>query len=137
MSQRKPLIRRTFLQERLEILIKRQRNGTATFNELTELDDIVNADPEIRKRIIMESMFMDDTDFNEPTNIPGKENSPILEDAKRQSFLSRLKALINRIFTLRISTEKLRLSFNENSKLFIIIKQSCQKNISFDVQAVP
>ena len=120
MSQRKPLIRRTFLQERLEILIKRQRNGTATFNELTELDAIVNADPEIRKQIIMESMFMDDADFNEPTDIPEKENTPILENAKRQSFLNRLKALISRIFTLKISTGKLRLSFNEKPGLALL-----------------
>ena len=61
MSHRKPPERRTFLQDRLEILIKRQKTGKATFNELTELDAIVNRDPEItRKGSLWESMLMED-----------------------------------------------------------------------------
>jgi hypothetical protein len=45
---------RTFLQDRFEILIKKQRKGTATFLELTELDDIVNRYAVIRDSILDE-----------------------------------------------------------------------------------
>ena len=45
---------RTFLQDRFEILIKKQRKGTATFLELTELDDIVNRYAVIRDTILDE-----------------------------------------------------------------------------------
>jgi hypothetical protein len=51
--------RRTFLQDRFEILIKRQKNGTATFNELTELDEIVNRDPELREKVFREDILME------------------------------------------------------------------------------
>ena len=45
MSSKKQPERRTFLQDRFDILIKRQKSGKATFSELTELDEIVNGDP--------------------------------------------------------------------------------------------
>ena len=54
MNRNRPLIRRTFLQERFEILISRQKRGIATFAELTELDDIVNRNGIIREQVLEE-----------------------------------------------------------------------------------
>jgi hypothetical protein len=101
MSQRKPLIRRTFLQERYEILIKRQQSGKATFNELTELDDIVNRDPSIREIVLIENHFIDNPDDdNEPTIDPIKN---IIKPAQHQNWLSRIRSYIGRIFILPVS----------------------------------
>jgi len=51
MKYRKKLERRTFIEERFEILIKKQKNGRATFSELTELDEIVNLNAAISEKI--------------------------------------------------------------------------------------
>jgi hypothetical protein len=100
MSHRKQPERRTFLQDRFEILIKRQKAGQATFNELTELDEIVNADPEIRDRVIRESMLLEKTDeFSEPTDNSKAENNRYLQQAPHRGLLSWIKSLISRIFT--------------------------------------
>ena len=108
MSHRKKPERRTYLQDRLEILIARQKSGKATFNELTELDDIVNRDPVIRERIIMESLFPDETDgFNDPLKTPETEINPIIK-TQRQSLLSRIKSFISRLFTSQIPVLKVR-----------------------------
>jgi len=66
MKHDKPLIRRTFLQERFMILIERQQAGEATFAELTELDELVNRDPKLRDIILeeMEAPTPIDTPFN-------------------------------------------------------------------------
>jgi len=96
MSHRKPPERRTFLQDRLEILIKRQQSGKATFNELTELDYIVNSDPEIRKRIIMENMLIDD--FQEPSDHIEKEETPLGEPVKQISLFKQFKSFLSNIF---------------------------------------
>jgi hypothetical protein len=96
MSHRKPLERRTFSQDRYEILIKRQKSGKATFNELTELDDIVNRDPTIRERVLIENLFLNDRDDqDEPDNMPEKD---IIKPVQHQSLLSWLKSIISRIF---------------------------------------
>ncbi len=98
---RKPLIRRTFLQERYEILIERQRDGRATFNELTELDDIVNRDPTIREQVLIENLFINarnDQDDDKPKN-------DIIKPVQHHSLLSKLKSLIERVFfTLMIKS---------------------------------
>jgi len=96
MSHRKPLIRRTFLQERYEILIKRQRDGKATFNELTELDDIVNRDPTIREMVLIENYFMPDEDNTGPAT-PAKE---VMKPARQRSLPERLKDFIGRLFVV-------------------------------------
>ncbi len=108
MTQRRELPRRTFLQERLEILIKRQKNGTATFNELTELDMIVNSDLEIRKQIIED--MMDNVDY--PTD---KSDSDVISttlNVKRQNFLSRLKNAITKLIKLQFFAADRLLTFN-------------------------
>lgn len=110
MSHHKQPERRTFLQDRLEILIKKQKLGTASFNELTELDQMVNSDPAIIKKIIMDGLLMDDNgDFIEPLNPPEQENVPNMQPVVHVSMLNRLKALLNRVFYSQISTEKIKL----------------------------
>jgi len=94
MKYRKQLERRTFLQDRFDILIKRQRNGTATFNELTELDDIVNRDPAIRESILTEMQEGESPDDNQLT-----EEVTVVAPIKKQSWFDLIKSFINRWFT--------------------------------------
>jgi hypothetical protein len=93
MKSNKPLIRRTFLQERFDILIKKQRNGHATFNDLTELDDIVNRDPAIRESILEEMHCIDKTPEG-----PSQPEIVNIEPVKQLSLLEQLKTFINRLF---------------------------------------
>jgi hypothetical protein len=101
MGHRKQPERRTFLQDRFDILIKRQKTGMATFSELTELDDIVNRDPELREKVIRESMLMEGTDdFDEPVH--PTDNGPILQPVQNRNLLNRIKSLISRIFNAQL-----------------------------------
>jgi hypothetical protein len=87
--------RRTFLQDRFEILIKRQKNGTATFNELTELDEIVNRDPELREKVFREDILMEKpTDFEEPP----VNDELLAAPEKRRTMFARIKNLLSRLF---------------------------------------
>jgi hypothetical protein len=107
MNHRKQPVRRTYLEDRFEILIKRQKTGVATFSELTELDEIVNRYPEIRNRIILEDMLLEGMDeFNEPTNGPAMEDIPAIPQIQNRSLVSRLKSLLRRIFNSQISIVK-------------------------------
>ena len=89
---RKKLERRTFSQDRYYILIKRQKEGKATFDELTELDEIVNRDPEIREIVLEE---MQDADTPKPSD---DDQIQMLEKPVRKSFIEKIKAFINRLF---------------------------------------
>jgi hypothetical protein len=93
MKHHKQLERRTFLQDRFDILIKRQKNGTATFNELTELDDIVNRDPAIRESILVE---MQEIDTPPDSHLPIEKT--ITEPEKKQGLLDVIFGWINRWF---------------------------------------
>jgi hypothetical protein len=95
MKSNRPLIRRTFLQERFDILIKKQRNGHATFNDLTELDDIVNRDPAIRESILEEMQGIDKTPEG-----PSEPEIINIEPVKQLSLLEQLKAFINKLFII-------------------------------------
>ncbi|QTE39896.1 hypothetical protein ACRQ5D_33475 [Mucilaginibacter sp. P25] len=95
MRHGKQLERRTFNQDRFEILIKRQKNGTATFNELTELDEIVNRDPEIRE-IVLEEMQDADT-----PKLPDDNQIQMVEKPVRKSFIEKIKAFIDRLFAVQ------------------------------------
>ncbi|MDO3640659.1 MAG: hypothetical protein ACTHMI_07245 [Mucilaginibacter sp.] len=101
MSQQKPLIRRTFLQERYEILIKRQREGKATFNELTELDDIVNRDPAIREIVLIENHFIPGADDN--NHIDTDPTNEVMKQPQRRTVFTWLKDLFERIFMLPVT----------------------------------
>ena len=93
MKHGKQLERRTFNQDRFEILITRQKTGKATFNELTELDEIVNRDPDIRE-IVLEEMQDGGT-----TEFPDNDQIEALQKPTRQSILEKIKAFINRLFS--------------------------------------
>ncbi|SEO63608.1 hypothetical protein ACFGVS_29440 [Mucilaginibacter sp. AW1-7] len=93
MKHHKQLERRTFLQDRFDILIKRQKNGTATFNELTELDDIVNRDPAIRESILVE---MQEGDAPDDHALPVEKAA--IEPVKKQGLLDLIRGFINRWF---------------------------------------
>jgi len=107
MNNRKQPVRRTYLEDRFEILMKRQKTGVATFSELTELDEIVNRYPEIRNRIIREDMLLEGMDeFNGPSNDPATEDISAIPQIQNRSLLNRLKSLLARIFNSQISVAK-------------------------------
>ncbi len=119
MSHQKQPERRTFLQERLEILIKKQEEGTATFNELTELDEMVNGDPILREKIIMESLFPEEMkkydDFQNP-----EQSDNIVKQVTRRSLLTRLKSFIDRIFTSHISALKTKILVGRTGQIVFV-----------------
>lgn len=87
MKHNKHLEQRTFLQDRFEILIKKQQAGTATFLELTELDDIVNRHATIRETILQEMREADG-----PPNTPVEDDARFAAKKQTGSLLSRLKS---------------------------------------------
>ncbi|MBV8389200.1 MAG: hypothetical protein JO080_05315 [Mucilaginibacter sp.] len=100
---RKKLERRTFSQDRYYILIKRQREGKATFDELTELDEIVNRVPDIRDLVIRENFGEDDSEIDNPPDAPINQNPILSPTVQRASFWSRVKNWLNRNFMTEIS----------------------------------
>jgi len=86
----KPVIRRTFSQERFEILIKKQKAGEATWRDLTELDEIVNRVPDIRLTILeeMEGQSPD----NDLSEVPPSPTQHI-----RPNFFHKLKLFFDRL----------------------------------------
>lgn len=100
---RKKLERRTFSQDRYYILIKRQKSGKATFNELTELDEIVNRVPDIREKVIIESFFTENIDdTGELPNSPGNNENIHSLPIPRRGVWTRLKSFFNRVFSLHV-----------------------------------
>ena len=102
---RKPLERRTYAQDRYYTLIKRQKAGTATFNELTELDEIVNRVPDIRDIVIRESFGEGEEDTATP-NTPGNGDVVYQKHPETPTSWSRLRGFLHRIFTTQISVTK-------------------------------
>jgi hypothetical protein len=110
MSHHKQPERRTFLQDRFDILIKRQKSGQASFNELTELDEIVNADPVLREKIIRENLLMEDEgDFNEQSNNLEKKENLFAQKVQHRSILKRIQSFLSRIFTSFIYAVKYKI----------------------------
>jgi hypothetical protein len=97
MKHHKQLERRTFSQDRFDILIKRQKSGKATFNELTELDEIVNRDPTIREGILEEMQSL-----NEPLDTPKQEDIIHNQPANPQTLLDKIIAFISRLFMIQV-----------------------------------
>lgn len=100
MRHRKYIERRTFRQDRFEILIKRQKEGTATFNELTELDELVNRDPELREKVIRENILMEDPGVyidDIPPASEGKADLPVGPLVKLNVW-DKIKAFFGRLF---------------------------------------
>jgi hypothetical protein len=94
MKHHKQLERRTFSQDRFDILIKRLRSGSATFKELIELDEIVNRDAAIRESILEEMQAV-----NDPPENPKQEDVMFDQPAKKQTLFDKIMAMINRLFT--------------------------------------
>lgn len=92
MKPQKPLIRRTFLQERFMILIERQQAGEATFEELTELDELVNRDPKLRG-IILEEM----AEPTPPANFPFNEGIKKVALPSQPTLIERLWSYIKNL----------------------------------------
>ena len=95
MKHQKPLIRRTFLQERFEVLIKKQLQGEATFAELTELDELINRDPKL-KHIVLEEMDAG----NNQTRGDKNENASIPPVLKHYSLGEKILAIIKSFYLL-------------------------------------
>ena len=95
MKEQKPLIRRTFLQERFMILIERQQAGEATFAELTELDELVNRDPKLRD-IILEEM----EEATSPTDTPFNEEIKKTELPVQPGLVERVWSFIKNLHLL-------------------------------------
>lgn len=113
MKSNRPLIRRTFSHERFDILIKKQRNGYASFNDLTELDEIVNRDPEIRESILEEIQ-----EQNKPTDGPLKHEIVIITNTRTRNFFEKAKEFMGRLFIV-IEARDLKLALNDEQKLVL------------------
>jgi hypothetical protein len=102
---RKKLERRTFSQDRYYILIKRQKEGKATFSELTELDEIVNRVPDIRDLVIREDFGGEDIEADNPTNGPTNEHLTSTSIVRHPNLLTRIKNWLNRNFIDEVSVD--------------------------------
>lgn len=102
---RKKLERRTFSQDRYYILIKRQKEGKATFSELTELDEIVNRVPDIRDLVIRENFGGEDNETDNPTNEPPNHHLVSTATTTHPNLLSRIKNWLNRTFDAEVSVD--------------------------------
>ncbi|CAN5459989.1 hypothetical protein BH09BAC6_BH09BAC6_23050 [soil metagenome] len=108
--------RRTFLQDRLGILIKKQKNGTASFTELTELDDMVNADPQIRDLFIRESLGLPEPESFDDS---GSIDQPFEQLIKKPRLSDRLRSLVARIFAALSGFVKINIIANRPEPLLI------------------
>lgn len=104
MKHSKNLEQRTFLQDRFEILIKKQKKGEATFTELTELDDIVNKYASIREQILEE--------MHEPNPPSGDNAEDHLHYSHKQPvrILAMIKSFFGRVFTIGIIIPQLSIA---------------------------
>lgn len=102
---RKKLERRTFSQDRYYILIKRQKEGKATFSELTELDEIVNRVPDIRDLVIRENFGEGNNEADDSTNGPINQNLVSTSVTPHPNLLTRIKSWLNRNFIDEVSVD--------------------------------
>ena len=97
MKHQKNLEQRTFLQDRFEILIKKQKTGQATFTELTELDEIVNKYATIREKILEEMH-----DLTVPPDGPAEnENFLYIPQKQSTSMLDKIRSFFERMFMIK------------------------------------
>jgi len=106
MKNGKKLERRTFLQDRFEILIKKQKDGNATFAELTELDDIVNRSAVIRTQILEEMQGISNSSDDETI-----EELPIKFVTGSPSVLQKIKLFFGKLFTLKFANRSFSFHF--------------------------
>jgi hypothetical protein len=96
MKHHKNIEQRTFLQDRFEILIKKQKAGQASFLELTELDDIVNRYGSFREQILEEMK-----EFNEPPEGPIKQDTVYLSQKQAINILDKIKSFFRHLVILK------------------------------------
>ena len=77
------------------ILIERQQAGEATFDELTELDELVNRDPKLRD-IILEEM----QEASPPADTPFNEELKKTELAVQPTLMERVWSFIKNLHLL-------------------------------------
>ncbi len=118
MKHNKKLEQRTFLQERFEILIKKQKAGTATFNELTELDEIVNRNATIRDRILEEMQ-----EFNGPSKGVEPQEFLLIDAKEPFNLWKKVKSFIGRIFTFILG------GINNKAGEFLILPDNSSSRI--------
>jgi len=119
MKHNKNLEQRTFLQDRFEILIKKQKTGQATFSELTELDDIVNKYATIREQILEE---MHET--KPPDESAERENLLYHPQKRTISILDKIRSFFDRMFIVKASAP---FAFNER---LLILQAVLQINMT-------
>ncbi|HVS91283.1 MAG TPA: hypothetical protein VHE59_04575 [Mucilaginibacter sp.] len=95
---RKTIERRTYSQDRYYILIKRQKEGSATLNDLTELDEIINRLPDIREKVIRENFYSDTDETGEVPDDPTIDKSIQDRPAMHQNFWQKIRTLWDRLF---------------------------------------
>src|ERR1700743_2103449 len=105
MKNRKQLERRTFLQDRYDILYKKLKQGEASFAEMTELDDIVNRSAHIREQVLEQMHGMGDSSDDETSN-----NLPVEVIVKPQTLLEKAKLLLGKLFNLKIENSRTSLN---------------------------
>ncbi|MDB5129427.1 hypothetical protein [Mucilaginibacter sp.] len=96
------IIRRTFSQERFEILWKKRKNGQATLRDLTEMDEIVNRDPSVRQFVLEEMENMENPADN--NDLQDMLQQPTVS---HQSITDKIKAFFNRLFNIIAADSKL------------------------------
>ena len=95
------------------ILIERQQAGEATFDELTELDELVNRDPKLRG-IILEEM----KEPTGPSDIPINDQLKKTEIPVQSSLIDRVWSFIKNIHLLYKSAHLICLKKNTTYSIF-------------------
>jgi hypothetical protein len=113
MKNRKQLERRTFLQDRYDILIKKLNEGEASFAELTELDDIVNRSAYIRNQVLSQMQGIDDSSDDKTT-----KELPVEFVTPPENLMEKVKQFLGNIFTLKFTNR--RSSFNFKNACFAV-----------------
>src|SRR5256885_984441 len=106
---RKKLERRTYSQDRYYILIKRQKEGVATFNELSELDEIVNRVPDIREKVILENFVVDTNESDSQSDDRLNDQSNILS-VPHKSIWARIRSFFRQLFSSQFHTPSRKFS---------------------------
>ena len=89
--------RRTYSQDRFDILIKKKRNGQASFKDLTELDEIINRDLTIRTQVLKE-MELESEDFSDNQ----QDSHEMFPATERISLMDQLKSWVKRLFFTKV-----------------------------------
>jgi len=98
MKHNKNLEQRTFLQDRFEILMKKQKKGQATFTELTELDEIVNRYATIREQILEEMH-----DITAPPDGPAENGPHYITEKPGMRLVEKIQSFFKRVFMMKIA----------------------------------